>query len=436
MFEMIIRSNMKSSDVHIVGETIHVFKERLFSFLDQINNRNSNHFIEDDYIFHKVLDCTQRVTEMIPGSCPLIFDSWSCFNASAAETFQTEPCPDIPMMKFSPERLAFKYCDVSGAWWVHPLTNHTWSNYTNCVDYQELNFYSSINFLSLLGLCISLLLLVSSLMIFFVFQSLSCDRVTIHKNLLVSLTLSSISWLLWYYFVLYDSEVWSSNVIWCRILHVITTYFTLTTYFWMLCEGTYLQLLLIHLDQSQKTMFCLYCLGWVIPMVIIIPYIIYRHLYENDHCWMDIGASNWFLGVPVIIVIFFNIIFLANVILILRSKLNPTAYHSRSERAYQSTMKQARATLFLMPVLGINFLLVPIRPGQESLFENAYDILMAVFSAFQGAFVSLLLCFTNSEVLVLIKRRWNQRMAYMPNSSHMTSISVKRSLKKKTSSKV
>ena len=78
-------------------------------------------------------------------------------------------------------------------------------------------------------------------------------------------------------------------------------------------------------------------------------------------------------------------------------------------------MKQARATLFLMPILGVNYLLVPIRPTEGSYLEDSYDVMVAVFSAFQGAFVSLLLCFTNSEVIAVIRRRWNQRTALMSN---------------------
>ena len=150
----------------------------------------------------------------------------------------------------------------------------------------------------------------------------------------------------------------------------------------------------------------------------IIPYIVYRHLYEDDRCWMDIGDSNWFLGVPVIIVILLNIIFLANVIYILRSKLNSVINHSRSERAQEATMKQARATLFLVPILGVNYLFVPIRPAEGSHLEGSYDVLVAVFSAFQGAFVSLLLCFNNSEVVAVIRRRWNQQTALMINKTH------------------
>jgi len=39
-----------------------------------------------------------------------------------------------------------------------------------------------------------------------------------------------------YYLVLVDPEVWQSNVPWCIGLHVTTTYFMISTYFWVLCE--------------------------------------------------------------------------------------------------------------------------------------------------------------------------------------------------------
>jgi hypothetical protein len=45
--------------------------------------------------------------------------------------------------------------------------------------------------------------------------------------------------------------VWSSNVAWCRALHALVIYCTLSTYFWMLCEGAYLQLLLVDTFQVR-----------------------------------------------------------------------------------------------------------------------------------------------------------------------------------------
>ena len=40
-------------------------------------------------------------------------------------------------------------------------------------------------------------------------------------------------------------QVWHDNSVWCRALHVLTTYLTMTNYTWMLCEGAYLHFLLV-----------------------------------------------------------------------------------------------------------------------------------------------------------------------------------------------
>ena len=49
--------------------------------------------------------------------------------------------------------------------------------------------------LSVAGYSVSIFFLLISLLIFFQFRSLSCGRVTMHKNLFLALTLSSVFWL-------------------------------------------------------------------------------------------------------------------------------------------------------------------------------------------------------------------------------------------------
>ena len=62
---------------------------------------------------------------------------------------------------------------------------------------------------------------------------------------------------------------------------------------------------------------------------------------QNYHCWMDQGDSNWFLGVPVILIIFFNIFFLTKVLIILRSKLR---YYLKQEILFAGSAS-SRSTL-------------------------------------------------------------------------------------------
>ena len=72
--------------------------------------------------------------------CPLIFDSWSCYNSTPAGSVMTEPCPYKPQLNFLPNNTSWKMCREDGTWWVHPNSNSTWSNYTPCLDIEDFYF--------------------------------------------------------------------------------------------------------------------------------------------------------------------------------------------------------------------------------------------------------------------------------------------------------
>ena len=242
-----------------------------------------------------------------------------------------------------------------------------------------------MNYFMVVGLLISLLFLLLSFLVFLLCRSIHCGRVAMHMNMFFSLICNNLSWLLWYRFVLFDSHAWSENLLWCRVLNIILTYFTLCTYFSMLCEGTYLQILLASTYVVQRTQIVvIIASAWVAPIFLIIPYSVYRHHYENEHCWMDLGPSSWFLGIPIASVIITNLVFLGNVIRILRAKLSMPHTRRSSETRVFMLYKQARAALFLVPILGVYFLLLPMRPESGSQLEYAYEFLSVLSSSYQG----------------------------------------------------
>jgi calcitonin receptor-like len=172
----------------------------------------------------------------------------------------------------------------SGEWWRHPETNMTWSNYTQCVNIQDLEFRNTVNTISLSGLGISLFFMSISLFIFFYFRSLNCGRIKMHKNLFLSMSGNNIFWIIWYLCVLYQPDVWSNNPVWCRVLQVTKTYFMISTYSWMLCEGAYLQLLLMNTWGVKRwQLWTLIASGWGLPLLVITPYTVFRSLSSTEN---------------------------------------------------------------------------------------------------------------------------------------------------------
>lgn len=343
-------------------------------------------------------------------NCPMVFDSWSCWNSTAPGTVQEQPCPNF-VLGFSPKRPAFKKCMENGEWWRHPETNMTWSNYTQCVNIQDLEFRNTVNIISLSGWSVSLFFMAISLFIFFYFKSLHCGRITMHKNLFMSMSLNNMIWIIWYSCVLFQPEVWSTNPTWCRVLHVLVQYFMITTYSWMLCEGAYLQLLLMNTWGVKRwQLSTLIVCGWGVPALVIVSYALFRvHTPDEDHnCWMDTGDSIWFLAVPVIMAITINLMIVINVIRLIKRKRHLESDDSQvtgGPNNMASTLKAARAALMLIPILGIHFLMMPIRPQQGTTLEYFYEVFAAVSSSYQGFFVSIIFCFINSDVWEILKKK-------------------------------
>ena len=69
-------------------------------------------------------------------------------------------------------------------------------------------------------------------------------------------------------------------------------------------------------------------------------------------------------------------------------------------------MKSARAVLILIPIFGLHFLLIPMRPDAGSRFEYVYEVVSCISTSTQGLSVSFLLCFCNSDVYSLIRKHF------------------------------
>ena len=64
-------------------------------------------WLNETQSFFQFLQFRKRINLLsltpISGSyCPVIFDSWTCWNASLPGTVQVQPCPDFPDWQWNP----------------------------------------------------------------------------------------------------------------------------------------------------------------------------------------------------------------------------------------------------------------------------------------------------------------------------------------------
>lgn len=151
----------------------------------------------------------------------------------------------------------------------------------------------------------------------------------------------------------------------------------------MFCEGLYLHTLLVVAFVAEESILkWFYVIGWMFPIPIITIYAGFRgsSAEEGDTslCWIHESPYSWILNGPVCVSILLNFFFLINIVRVLVTKLR--AFNSPD--AHQ-TRKAVRATLILIPLLGLQYILTPFRPPPGSPAEAIYEVLAAAFTSLQ-----------------------------------------------------
>ncbi|KTG42768.1 hypothetical protein cypCar_00004210 [Cyprinus carpio] len=248
-------------------------------------------------------------------------------------------------------------------WWLrkkigtHPLVyvvcgiDTADKNYDISMKKSKLHYHIAV-IINYLGHCISLGALLVAFILFMRLRSIRCLRNIIHWNLITAFILRNATW-----FVVQltmNPEVHESNVIWCRLVTAAYNYFHVTNFFWMFGEGCYLHTAIVltySTDKLRKWMFI--CIGWCIPFPIIVAWAIGKLYYDNEK-------------------------------------------------------KAVKATLVLLPLLGITYMLFFVNPGEDEISQIVFIYFNSFLESFQGFFVSVFYCFLNSEVRSAVRKRWHR----------------------------
>ncbi|KAM8883847.1 calcitonin gene-related peptide type 1 receptor [Synchiropus picturatus] len=362
----------------------------------------------------KILDsqykCFAKMNRDLPYNktglfCSRNWDGWLCWEDTPAGTYTSQNCPNY-FVDFDPTEKATKYCGDDGQWFRHPDTNRTWSNYTLCNENTKAKLKSAyiLFYMAIVGHALSIVSLLISLAIFFYFRSLSCQRITLHKNLFCSYVLNSALTILYLVVVVNNPEVVNRNPVGCKVLHFFHMYMLGCNYFWMLCEGIYLHtLIVVAVFAEEQHLHWYYLLGWGFPLVPASIHAVARKTFFDDNCWMSVETHLLYaVHGPIVAALLVNLFFLLNIIRVLVTKLRDT--HRAESNMY---MKAVRATLILVPLLGIQFVIFPWRP-ENRLAGEVYEYIMHILMHYQGLLVATIFCFFNGEVQAALKRQWMQ----------------------------
>ncbi|XP_048470729.1 corticotropin-releasing factor receptor 1-like isoform X2 [Rhincodon typus] len=327
----------------------------------------------------------------------------TCWHKSPVGQLVTRPCPEyFNGIQYNTTNSVFREC----------LGNGTWASridYSQCQPILQQKRKHQIHYklaviINYLGHCLSLAALIIAFMLFMRLRSIRCLRNIIHWNLISTFILRNATW-----FVLQkiDPRIHASNKVWCRLVTAVYNYFCVTNFFWMFGEGCYLHTAIVltySTNKLRKWMFL--CIGWCIPLPIIMAWSVAKLYYENEQCWFGKRSRkhiDYIYQGPVILVLLINFIFLFNIVRILMTKLRASTTSETMQ--YRKAVK---ATLVLLPLLGITYMLFFVNPGEDDISQIVFIYFNSFLQSFQGFFVSIFYCFLNGEVRSAVRKRWHR----------------------------
>ncbi|KAB0792379.1 hypothetical protein PPYR_14338 [Photinus pyralis] len=369
--------------------------------------------------------------------CPAYWDDILCWPITPANTFATIGCPTYIVGFDKPVNNATRQCMENGKWFFHDQFNKYWTNYSQCFGSDQPTVFVPLQddlskiykdvvpilkIIPRIGYSISLCTLLVAFVIMFSIKRLHCPRNNLHMNLFASFIFRAfLSLLKDIIFVqgvglstnfkekngeaLFLEDTQTNN--WsCKLFTTLWEFVITANYSWILMEGLYLHNLIFRaLFTDSFSKITLYIvLGWGLPILVIVPWVIARLFLDNSLCWTTHDKDRQTLliiRIPTMLSIMINTILFIRIAKVLLSKLRSS--ESEEARRYQ---KWAKSTLVLVPLFGVHyaiFLGMSYYMGRNEIIELVWIICDQLFASFQGFFVAILYCFLNGEVKAELK---------------------------------
>ncbi|PVD30647.1 hypothetical protein C0Q70_09920 [Pomacea canaliculata] len=373
--------------------------------------------------------------------CNATWDSIMCWPQTMSGETAVQPCPDY-VHGFYTSGFASRQCMDDGSWFVNPIFNTSWTNYTQCTfdssepqpHVSETNTWLNVDLLTQahlnrikvmynLGYGVSLAALTIAIFIMIYFRRLHCPRNTVHLNLFSAFLLRAVlsflrDNLLVAHLGLPDDvmETVPGAVVFrddgsthwkCKLLFAAFNYVLAASCMWIFVEGLYLHTLIIVAVFSEKNHIRWYILlGWGGPLVFIVPWVVLRATVEDTYCWNTHPtiAIFWIIKGPLLLAVAVNFVFFVNIVRVLFTKLVKTAPPKARRFRYR---RMAKSTLVLIPLFGVHYIVFLGLPERISLNAELVKLYYEMFfNSFQGFFVASLFCFMNGEVKAEIRKKW------------------------------
>ncbi|XP_073943157.1 uncharacterized protein [Choristoneura fumiferana] len=353
--------------------------------------------VPEDETSEEISDSDEDTTSY----CRATFDGWTCWQTADGGTVAFEVCSEFAYSNQGPSchHYSNKECHRNGSWELQ-------TDYSTCSITSRLlrryRFYIAM-------LAFSIASCLPAIFVFFFYKRLRVTRVALHRNLLIAIVIRNMLVIISRSVVYIDEltnagdTVMSTHAVGCRVLAILERIAANAVFVCMLVEGVYLHRLIVAVFKRKLNVTWLYAAGAVIAVVPVVAWSVVMGIHDNHSCWVVYTIDNiqWILDAPRLAILVINTVLFIDVLRVLLTKIR------NSENANQ--LSTTKATLFLMPIFGSQFLLTAFRPSTTNCVgEQAYYYVTYTVEGLQGFIVALLYCYVNKEVRMLVKATYKK----------------------------
>ncbi|XP_064407434.1 adhesion G protein-coupled receptor L3-like [Halichondria panicea] len=265
----------------------------------------------------------------------------------------------------------------------------------------EIRFALSV--VTYVGCSISIFFLLLSIVYFLTLRKELLARVHnfIHLNLSISLLLGYVVFLL-------GVETAVANKVACVFVAALLHYLFTTVFFWMLCEGIMLYLMLVLVfNRISKKWWIFFIIGWGVPVipVAISAGIIHDQYGTEEYCWIAVGAGDkgaiWAFVVPMLLVVLVNIFFLLAALRSVYNLRKLTRQQSEKKESLQLFLQLFKTTVILLPILGLTWVFGLLSVNSSTI---VFAWLFSIFNSLQGLFVFIFHVLRSEKVTNFLKQ--------------------------------
>lgn len=194
------------------------------------------------------------------------------------------------------------------------------------------------------------------------------------------------------------------NSDWCRTVSFMDKLSNSAVYSCLLLEGIFLHRLIAAAFKGEPKMLYYYLAASGLAILPVAVWTVITAVYNDANCWaVDTTGYGYIVDGPRIFALVINTLLMLDIVRVLFTKL-------RSVNTVKSNhiRRMTRATILLIPLFGVQFLVTLVRPQTDDCdLEQVYYYIFYTMDGLQGTSVALLYCYLNKEVQVQLLRTYN-----------------------------